>query len=250
MPNHDDEGCGRADPRPGPVLSTKAQLRLTAMSMMASTMAHDLIEPLATAVNYLGASVRGLADCECAEASIANIEHGIEQITKTIEIIRRMRSFALEGKVRGTQESLRVMIERVHADLAVHDRFDAEFIILIGADANFVLVDRIQIELVLTNLLVNAVEAVQGRKLRRIEVRTWRAGDEVELRISDSGPGLAKDSFAELFDPLFSTKPGGSGLGLPICRAIVEAHGGRLWAEAPSEFGASFGVTLPAADRP
>jgi two-component system, LuxR family, sensor kinase FixL len=230
--------------------SPDADLRFVAMTAMASTLAHELVQPLTAALNLLQGMSRELRKDEPASETVQMLDLSTKQILKAVEIIRRMRGFALEGKVKGQRESLRSMVKRVRAELAVQERLDAEVIVAIDPEADYVLADRIQIELVLMNLIANASEAVQGCSVKRIEIRTLLCGEQVELWISDSGPGLTPYSHQRLFDPLFTTKPGGTGLGLPICRAIVEAHGGRLWAESPSPAGAVFHMILPAGGLP
>jgi two-component system sensor kinase FixL len=110
--------------------------------------------------------------------------------------------------------------------------------------------DRVQISQVLLNLVVNAMDAMQGITASRrvlIEARGASNGG-LELCVSDSGPGIAPQRLEEIFNPLFTTKPGSLGLGLALSRTIVEAHGGRLWAEnRAGQSGAQLRVTLPAA---
>ena len=244
----DEETDWIAVPRdhPLPIASAAhADLRLMAMTAMASTLAHELVQPLTAAINFLQASARRLRKDEAALESIELVDRSTKQIVKAIDLIRRMRGFALEGKVRGQRESLRQMIERVKADLVVQDRLAGELEVALNADAAYVLVDRIQIELVLTNLIVNAIESGPGQGEGRIEITSRLHDGQVEVSVRDFGEGITADEYVRLFDPLFTTKPHGTGLGLPICRAIVEAHGGRLWADSPNPSGAVFHFTLP-----
>ena len=108
--------------------------------------------------------------------------------------------------------------------------------------------DRIQLQQVVLNLLLNAIDAVrsQPRNLRQVTVSIWQeVPGRVELAVSDTGPGLREDVAARVFEPFTTTKPGGMGLGLTVVRAIVEAHGGRVFVESSSEGGAAFRVSLP-----
>jgi signal transduction histidine kinase len=109
--------------------------------------------------------------------------------------------------------------------------------------------DRVELQQVILNLIINAVEAMSGvsEGSRELLVDTGKAGsDGVLVAVRDSGPGLAPASLERLFDAFYTTKPGGLGMGLSICRSIVEAHGGRLWATANVPHGAIFQFTLPA----
>ena len=101
-----------------------------------------------------------------------------------------------------------------------------------------VLIDKIQIHQVVTNLIRNSIDALGEVERREIVICTrWSTPDQVEISVTDSGPGLA---------PFVTTKPDGMGIGLSICRSIVDAHGGRLWASVPADGGATFHIVLPA----
>jgi signal transduction histidine kinase len=108
--------------------------------------------------------------------------------------------------------------------------------------------DRVQLQQVILNLIVNAVEAMSASEgPRELLIGTGKdASRGVLLTVQDSGPGLSPESFNRLFGPFYTTKPGGMGLGLSICRSIVEAHGGRLWVTANLPQGAIFHFTVPA----
>jgi two-component system, LuxR family, sensor kinase FixL len=108
------------------------------------------------------------------------------------------------------------------------------------------LLDKIQIHQVITNLIRNSIDALEGVKRREIIISTSRAGPHaVEIAIVDTGPGLAPEIADRLFQPFVTTKPSGLGIGLSICRSIVDGHGGRLWASENPEGGAIFHVSLP-----
>ena len=111
-----------------------------------------------------------------------------------------------------------------------------------------VLADRVQVQQVLVNLLRNAREAMQRSHRRELTIETRRASPELaEIAVSDTGTGIAEDVADRLFQPFVTTKAGGMGVGLSICRTIIEAHGGRLWAEGNAAGGATFRLTLPVA---
>jgi signal transduction histidine kinase len=111
-----------------------------------------------------------------------------------------------------------------------------------------VLADRFQVQQVLINLLSNAIESlgVIENRPRLLAVRSARlAGEGVLLEVTDNGIGIASEDMAHIFDPYFTTKATGAGLGLSLCRIVVEAHGGRLWASRGEEYGATFHLELP-----
>jgi two-component system sensor kinase FixL len=115
-----------------------------------------------------------------------------------------------------------------------------------------VLADRIQLQQVILNLMSNGADAMDGVPLdaRRLIVRTSLDGaGHVRVSVSDTGPGIEEENPDRIFEPFFTTKPQGLGVGLPICRTIIEAHGGRLWAEADPEGGAAFTFSLPCASE-
>jgi C4-dicarboxylate-specific signal transduction histidine kinase len=171
-------------------------------------------------------------------------------------IIQRLRAFVRRGESeRGAADANRLVtevLELAAADLRAR-RVKVE--LELAADLPAVSADAIQVQQVILNLLWNAVEALAsgGEGERRITIRTVRCGErEIEVAVSDTGPGLTAEVRARLFEPFYTTKESGMGLGLPISHSIVEAHGGRLWADAAdaagpaSAEGATFRFTLPA----
>jgi signal transduction histidine kinase len=107
--------------------------------------------------------------------------------------------------------------------------------------------DRVQLQQVLLNLIINAIEAMRdvGEKERELLISTRNEPDGVSIEVRDSGPGFAPAALERVFEPFYTTKPEGMGMGLSICRSIIEAHGGRLWATACEPRGALFQFTIP-----
>jgi len=225
----------------------EARLRLAATASMASTLVHEVNQPLAAAANYLSASARRLRGLGDGHAEVvAMIDHAAQETLKAGEIIRRTRNFVVNGRISGRRENLRTIVER--AILLLGERRDRVGITTAVPLALFVRVDRIQIEQLIANLLANACDALAGRDDGWIELETVSTDNEILLSVADNGPGLAKEALAHLFEPLFTTRERGAGLGLAVAAAIAEAHGGRLRAENPAGGGARFEVALPAAE--
>ncbi len=224
--------------------------RLSAAGQMAASLAHELNQPLTAMTSSIGAARRLLTDGEVDLPTTQEvIDEAAGQARRAGQIIRRLRDFVARGETEKRFESVTTMVEEagalslVGADtLGVTTRF--------GFDPNVsaAFVDRIQIQQVLVNLMRNATEAMAGRPERRLAVSTALTGDGmVEIAVADTGPGLPKQVADHLFEPFVSTKRNGMGLGLSICRSIVEAHGGRLWSEANPGGGTVFRFTIATA---
>ena len=233
--------------------------RLSAAGEMASALAHELNQPLTATVSAVRAARRMLAaspDRPAAREDIRDaIDLGAEQALRAGQIIRRLRDFVSRDEGDRQLEDLAKLTEEAGA-LALVGARERGVRVSFHFDPELppVLVDRIQIQQVLVNLMRNALEAMapgeamEDGAFPRRELSCFAAvsGDAVEVAVTDTGPGLASGSAECLFDPFVSTKPGGMGLGLSICRSIVESHGGRLWAEPNPGGGAVFRFTLPA----
>jgi two-component system sensor kinase FixL len=226
--------------------------RLTAMGEMASTLAHELNQPLSAIANYLKGSQR-LLEREPVD-QIPSIRDALDkaaaQAVRAGQIIRRLRDFVSRGESERREESLSQMVEEASA-LALVGAKEQGVQLRLQFDRRHddVLADKVQIQQVLLNLLRNAVEAMSesdGNR-RELTVLTRKgAGDMVEIRVSDTGPGIADDVAAQLFQPFVTTKPHGMGVGLSISKTIIEAHGGRIWCEPTAGGGATFVIALPA----
>ena len=227
--------------------------RLSAMGTMASTLAHELNQPLTAIANYLEAG-RDLLEDRTAEADEMlreAITESAHEALRAGSIVRRLREFVSRGEVQQRAERLPELIE------------DASRLALVGARERGVrffenldpacgtaVIDRVQIQQVLVNLLRNAVDALADAPVRDVTISTAPAGDAlIRVSISDTGPGLDPSIADRLFSAFTTTKSNGMGLGLSICRTIVEAHGGRIWYEPRAEGGAMFHFTLIAAEK-
>jgi two-component system sensor kinase FixL len=213
------------------------------MGEMTAALAHELNQPLGAAANFLNAARIALAGDDPDGRTRAMWETKL----RAGAILRRLRSFVSHGDIDKRIVPARPLVEDAVALALVGARDPDLRTRLAFADDLSILVDGIQIQQVVFNLVKNALEATERRHPREIEVATRaRADSEVEISVADNGPGLPEDPDM-LFRPFATTKADGLGVGLSICRAIVEAHGGRLWAEPREGGGAVFLFTVPTA---
>jgi two-component system, LuxR family, sensor kinase FixL len=225
--------------------------RLSAMGEMASALAHELNQPLSAISNYVKGSRRLLAASSDPNATKIEgaLDRAAEQAVRAGDIIRRLRNFVARDESEKRVESLSKLIEEAGAlgltgarEQGVKLRFNLD------SSLDLVLADRVQIQQVLVNLFRNALEAMARSSHRELIATNVRAADGmIEIAISDTGHGFGNDIQPNLFQPFFTTKETGMGVGLSISRTIIEAHGGRMWAENNDAGGATFRFTLPAA---
>lgn len=227
--------------------------RISAMGSLATALAHELNQPLTAIASYLeGAESLLDDDRPDARAMVREaISEARGQSLRAGQIVRRLRDFIARGTSEKRIESLRQIVTEACA-LALTGTGQARVDVDIQLDPahDLVWVDRIQIQQVLLNLVRNAIDAMARQPRRQIEIRGCDAGDFIELSVADNGPGIAAVQLPHLFEPFHSSKESGMGLGLSISRTIVEAHGGRLWAQASPLGGAAFHLTLAATNVP
>jgi PAS domain S-box-containing protein len=235
--------------------------RLSAMGAMASGLAHELNQPLAAATNYLNASARLLDLAARGDAAVFPLARGAvtdaaQQMLRAGAIVRRLRDFVERGEVELRLEDTGDLL-REACDLARSDGV-TEGITLrsdIAADAESILVDRTQIQQVLLNLIRNAAEAIVAAE-QDASVALKDPGEVVVsacyvpdggmcIDVCDNGPGLSAGIAERLFEPFVSSKVSGMGIGLAICRTIIEGHGGTLDAQPNAICGMRFRITLP-----
>jgi two-component system sensor kinase FixL len=227
--------------------------RLTAMGEMASALAHELNQPLSAIANYLRGARRLLDRGEPADSARLSeaLDKAGDQALRAGDVIHRLRDFIGRGETERRIESLSKLIEEASAlalvgvkelGVRVTMRFDPK--------ADLVLADRVQIQQVVINLLRNAIDSMRGAAGPRLEVRLARDGSGfARVTVSDTGSGLSDEVLGRLFEPFLTTKKDGMGVGLSICRTIVEAHGGSIWAKNNDDgVGATFAFTLPQAE--
>ena len=225
--------------------------RLTAMGEMASALAHELNQPLASISNYMNGSRRLLESS--TDPNILKIQSALnkaaEQAVRAGQIIRRLRDFVSRDESEKRVESLAKLVEEAGA-LGLTGSREQGVMLRFRLDPGLdrVMVDRVQIQQVLVNLFRNGLEAMQNAPRRELSITNSAADDDmVEIVVSDTGCGFSEEAAVKLFQTFFTTKSSGMGVGLSISKSIVEAHGGRLWAETNPSGGATFRFTLPAA---
>jgi two-component system sensor kinase FixL len=222
--------------------------RLSAMGTMASTLAHELNQPLTAVANYLETTRDLLVDPDPETVVMVReaLDDAARESLRAGHIVRRLRDFVARGEVEKRVEDLPRMIEEASALalIGARERGVRAFFHL-DPVATPVLVDRVQIQQVLVNLIRNAVEAMGDAAVRDLTVATAaQANGLVRVSVADTGPGISEQVAPQLFEAFVSSKSEGMGLGLSICRTIIEAHGGRIWTEPAPAGGAIFHFTL------
>ena len=176
------------------------------------------------------------------------LDKAAEQAMRAGDIIRRLREFVTRGETERRIERVGKLIEGASA-IALLGAKERGIRVRYQLDpaADRVLADRVQIQQVLINLIRNAIEAMETSERRELSIQSAPAADDmVDLRVSDTGHGIDAEARAQLFQPFFTTKRHGMGVGLSISRTIIEAHGGELGAEPNPDGGTVFHFTLPA----
>ncbi|MBL6945480.1 MAG: PAS domain S-box protein [Rhodospirillales bacterium] len=228
--------------------------RVSVMGEMATGFAHELNQPLAAISNYSGGALRRIRSGELADGDVQRVlELVAEQSQRAGKIISRIRQFVAKGDNKTAQFNINETI-RETADLVFGDALKHEVVIVLDLDENLptTMGDTIQLQQVILNLARNGIEAMgeAGREFRKLTISTsYDGADGVDIAVSDIGPGLPPHVSEHLFDAFFTTKTDGLGMGLSICRSIVEAHGGHLTHSANLGGGTTFKFALPVADE-
>ena len=224
--------------------------RFTALGEMASTLAHEINQPLTAINNYLRGCRRLVQQLESTDTVTLQdaLAKASEQTLRAGQIIRRLREFVARGDTEKRVEHLPKLIEDASTLALVGARENAITVdFRLDPLADVVVVDRIQVQQVLVNLIRNALEILMDSGGDRdLSIETQRLGDMVQVSVADSGAGLAPEVRKHLFQPFVTTKQKGMGLGLSICRTIIEAHGGKIWVDERPGGGTIFRFTLRA----
>ena len=227
--------------------------RMITSNEMVSGLAHELKQPLTAIKNYAEASIFRLADVEhvVTQRVTENLSAISRQASHASDIICHMKSFVAKSVPKVEAASLDNLICGC-LSLLDHEirREGVDVVLQFDTYLPSVWVDCIQIKQVMLNLICNSIESVaaSGTEHREISIRTFVENDrEANFVVSDTGLGFAPNSGQKIFEPFYSTKKGGMGMGLAICTSIVEAHGGRIEARRNANGGAEFCVALPLA---
>jgi PAS domain S-box-containing protein len=222
--------------------------RINMMGELAAALAHEIKQPIAASITSASALLRWLAhdppDLERARAAATRIE---QDGNRAADVINRLRSFYKKGapperEIVNVKEVIQEMIvllsdEAVRHSITIHSEIDAE--------TPSILADRVQLQQVFMNLMLNAIEAMKDAGGQMTIKSGLNQDDQLLISISDTGVGLPAENTERIFDAFHTTKPQGTGMGLAITRSIMESHGGRIWATANHGAGATFHFTLP-----
>lgn len=236
--------------------------RIQMLGEMSAALAHEINQPLTAINNFAEAASRSLgSDAPDMEEIASHVAAIADQSMRAGEIIRRMRKLVDRGQADIQAEDINdIIMEAVRVGRLTSTVAGPHVHLDLGADLPKVMADRIQIQQVILNLMRNALEAVAANEHElTISSREASQNDKIVLnagfsdgfvhvRVHDTGPGIPQDLLDRLFEPLVTTKAAGLGIGLAICRTIIQAHGGRIWAEN-TEDGAAFQFTLPTAQE-
>ncbi len=229
--------------------------RLSNMGEMATEIAHELNQPLTAIKNYGNACLRLLDSPQWTpEDMVKGFQAMVKQAARSGEIIRNLREFVRKADAGRSRSSINELVSVVGNLVQVEARPRQVEIRLEPTDGlPAIMVNKVLIEQVILNLMRNAIEAMEecaeGNQQRLLIIQTSLASDDsIEVLVKDTGPGLSEQAMQEVFEPFFTTKAQGMGVGLSICRSIIDEHGGRIWVEANYPQGAVFRFMLPTAE--
>jgi C4-dicarboxylate-specific signal transduction histidine kinase len=225
--------------------------RIASTGVLVASLAHELSQPLMAILSNAQAGLRFMSHEPFNREEIRDILKDIVADNRRArQIIDALRAMIRREKTQRVRDDATAIVREVLT--LMHSEFltqQVEVELACNGEC-FVLADKTQIKQVLLNLMLNSIESMQSQPAheRRLQVGVSRIGrDEVQVSVCDSGVGIPKDQLSSVFDAFWTTKTHGLGMGLAVCRSIVEAHGGRIWAECNSDRGVTFQFRLPAA---
>jgi two-component system sensor histidine kinase TtrS len=228
--------------------------RIATIGETAAALAHEVNQPLTAVVSYCEGAITQLKTAAFDAAEVVEaLADACREAERASAIVRGVNSFVRRSPDQRRQVDVNLLIGSV-VELARKDleRHGVELCLELGEALPPVSVNAVEVEQVLFNLVRNSIDALveTGPASRRVSVRSALVdGQSIEISVDDSGHGFSAEARTHVFTPFFTTKPGGIGMGLAICRTIVESHGGRIWAEDSGEGGASVHFSLPLAER-
>jgi len=250
---HDITGQQQADLRFHELQSELAHVgRLSELGTLASSLAHELNQPLTAIASYCEGAAELLEtepDAERLNLAREALRETAGEAIRAGQIVRRMRDFLSHGDTERSVENLsRIVTEASALGLVGSRELGIEVQINLDPRGDLIFADRIQIQQVLVNLIRNAVEAMLDSPTRSLAITSEASTEMVSVRVCDTGSGISEALAGQLFQPFVTSKKSGMGIGLSICRTIIEAHGGRIGFEAGSDGGTVFTFTLPRAE--
>jgi len=227
--------------------------RLLSVGEMASGLAHEINQPLAAIINYCRGTLRRVDEGRADEETTHNAMRLItRQAKRAAEIVRRMRSFVKKTEYQRIEfpvnDACREISHFLHQEAIDHN---ITFDFRLDEKDPHLLADKIQIEQVLLNLMRNAIEAYSDcdKRYRPVIITSRSTDSYIHIEIEDQAKGIDRESLDKLFEPFYTSKANGLGMGLAISRTIIETHGGQLWAESDGETGTRFNLKLPRRDK-
>ena len=226
--------------------------RASAVGEMGSALAHELTQPLSAVVGFVEASAE-LIDQVGGEVPSKVREYMDQAVTQSLRaghIIRLLREFATRGDTERTVRDINVVVEETCRLATLGTAADGiDLTLSLAADLPPVLIDHVQIQQVVLNLVRNSIDALEDVETPAITVATVPGREEVDVVVSDNGPGLPSEVRERAFEPFVSTKPDGIGIGLSICRTIVETHGCKISVDTSTDRGTAFRFSVPVFDE-
>jgi len=227
--------------------------RISEMGTLASSLAHELNQPLTALASYCEGArqlLDGAPSAEDIDIAREALKDAAGEAFRAGQIVRRMRDFMAHGETEHRVESLSKIMTEANALALVGTREHAiDVQVSFDAASDAVFVDRVQIQQVIFNLIRNAIESMFDSPARSLSISSKAGPDEfVTICVEDTGSGISESVAPQLFQPFITSKETGMGIGLSICRTIVEAHGGRIWFEPGDAGGTVFQFTLPRAE--
>ena len=226
--------------------------RASALGTMGTALAHEINQPLSAISGFVEASTVLLDRSGVAvpEQLREYMDKAVAQTHRAGDVIRRLRELTRKSDTDRSVEDINVLIEETCALATLGTRTEnIDVRLKLSPNLPPVFVDSIQIQQTVLNLVLNSIQALADCKTRRILIATACLGDSIEITVSDTGPGLPASVRERPFEPFVSTKPGGTGIGLSICRTIVESHGGEIGFQSEAGKGTTFRVTVPVFDK-